>query len=72
LLTRMSVVFQMPILLGAIFFVNLTRGLTFVNSELWLSLIVFLMLVVFWIVGSGPFSVDAWINNNRPNYRGNA
>jgi putative oxidoreductase len=69
LLTRMSVVFQMPILLGAVFFVNLTRGLTFVNSELWLSVIVFLLLVVFWIIGSGPFSVDAWINNTREHYK---
>ncbi len=58
LLTRFSVVIQMPILLGAIFFVNLTRGFTMLNSELWLSIFVFLLLVLFWIVGSGPLSVD--------------
>jgi len=58
LLTRFSVVIQMPILLGAIFFVNLAKGFTVLNSELWLSIIVFLLLVLFWIVGSGPHSVD--------------
>lgn len=69
LLTRFAVVIQMPILLGAIFFVNLIRGLTFVNSELWLSVIVFMLLVLFWIIGSGPYSVDHWININRNHYR---
>jgi len=58
LLTRFSVVIQMPILLGAIFFVNMAKGFTMLNSELWLSIIVFLLLVLFWIVGSGPYSVD--------------
>jgi putative oxidoreductase len=65
LLTRMAVVIQMPILLGAIFFVNITRGLTFLNSELWLSVVVFLLLVLCWIVGSGSFSADTWIRENN-------
>jgi putative oxidoreductase len=58
LLTRFAVVIQIPILLGAIFFVNLAKGFTMLNSELWLSVIVLLLLVLFWIVGSGPLSVD--------------
>jgi putative oxidoreductase len=61
LLTRFAVVVQMPILLGAIFFVNATKGLSLLNSELWLSVLVFLLLVLFWIVGSGNFSADNWI-----------
>ncbi|OOQ62242.1 DoxX family protein [Mucilaginibacter pedocola] len=65
LLTRMVAVMQMPILLGAIFFVNSTRGLTFLNTELWLSVVVFLLLVLFWIVGSGRFSADNWIRINN-------
>ncbi|RVT99817.1 DoxX family protein [Mucilaginibacter limnophilus] len=65
LLTRLAVVIQMPILLGAIFFVNLTRNFTFFNSELWLSIIVFMLLVLFWIVGSGPYSVDNMIKLDR-------
>ncbi|RYY35420.1 MAG: DoxX family protein [Sphingobacteriaceae bacterium] len=67
LLTRLAVVIQMPILLGAIFFVNLTQHFTFFNSELWLSIIVFILLVMFWIAGSGPYSVDHMIQNEREN-----
>jgi len=66
LVTRFAVVIQIPILLGAIFFVNITRGFSFLNSELWLSVIVLLLLVLFWIVGSGPYSVDHVIKNKRP------
>jgi putative oxidoreductase len=65
LLTRLSVVIQMPIVLGAMFFVNITKGLTFVNTELWLSVIVFIMLVVIWIAGSGTFSADHWIRESN-------
>jgi len=58
LLTRFAVVIQIPILLCAVFFVNLARGFSILNSELWLSIIVLLLLVLFWVIGSGPFSVD--------------
>jgi putative oxidoreductase len=58
LVTRFAVVIQIPILLGAIFFVNLAKGFSMLNSELWLSVVVLLLLVVFWIVGSGPLSAD--------------
>jgi len=66
LLTRFASVIQIPILLGAIFFVNISKGFSFLNSELWLSIIVLLLLVLFWIVGSGPFSVDNWMRSHRP------
>lgn len=58
LLTRFAAVMQLPILLVAVFFVNFSRGFSMLNSELWLSLIVLLLLVMFWITGSGPYSVD--------------
>jgi len=59
LVTRFASVIQIPILLCAIFFVNISRGFSMLNSELWLSVIVLLLLVLFWVVGSGPFSTDA-------------
>jgi putative oxidoreductase len=71
LLTRMVVVIQMPILLGAIFFVNITKGLSFLNSELWLSILVFLLLVTIWIVGSGSFSADNWIKETNDHHHKN-
>ncbi|MET3114237.1 putative membrane protein YphA (DoxX/SURF4 family) [Pedobacter sp. CG_S7] len=47
LLTRFAVVIQIPILLSAIFFVNLSKGFSTLNSELWLSVIVLFLLVLF-------------------------
>ena len=58
LLTPFAAVIQIPILLVAVFFVNISKGFSMLNSELWLSLIVLLLLVMFWITGSGPYSVD--------------
>ncbi|WP_316837671.1 DoxX family protein [Pedobacter nutrimenti] len=58
LVTRFAAVIQIPILLCAIFFVNISRGFSMLNSELWLSVIVLLLLILFWVVGSGPFSTD--------------
>ncbi|QNL49630.1 DoxX family protein [Olivibacter sp. SDN3] len=58
LLTRVAVAFQLPILIGAVFFVNITSEFTFLNSEFWVSLIVLVLLIVFFIVGSGPYSMD--------------
>lgn len=65
LVTRFACVVQIPILLGAIFFVNLTRGFSPLNSELWLSIIVLMLLILFWVVGSGPYSVDHWMRTHR-------
>lgn len=65
LVTRFAVVVQIPILIGAVFFVNLTKGFSPLNSELWLSIIVLMLLILFWIVGSGPYSVDHWMKNHR-------
>lgn len=65
LVTRFAVVIQIPILLGAVFFVNLTKGFSSLNSELWLSIIVLMLLILFWIVGSGPYSVDHWLKGSR-------
>lgn len=66
LLTRFASVIQIPILLCAVFFVNLAHGFSALNNELWLSVLVLLLLVLFWVVGSGPFSVDQAMKK-RPN-----
>lgn len=60
--TRLAVILQMPILIAAVFFVNITRGFSFLNSELWISIGVLLLLVVFLIVGSGKYSLDHMMN----------
>lgn len=61
LLTRIACIIQIPILLGAIIFVNATNLLN-QFSELTLSILVLLLLIYFLVVGSGPWSLDAAIN----------
>jgi uncharacterized membrane protein YphA (DoxX/SURF4 family) len=56
-LTRFACLIQIPILLGAIFFINLSPELYRPFSELLLSIVVFLLLVLFLIVGNGRWSM---------------
>ncbi len=60
LFTRIVCVIQLPILIGAVIFVNLPRGLLSIgNMELWASIVVLVGLVVFVIFGAGRYSIDA-------------
>ncbi|WP_200975749.1 DoxX family protein [Echinicola sp. 20G] len=69
LLTRFAIIFQIPILLGAVFFVNINQGFLSAanNLEFEISLIVLVLLIVFLIYGSGKFSLDHWMKNH-PNW----
>lgn len=57
--TRAACIIQIPILIGAIIFVNInaTRDAFSPYSELFLSIIILLLLIYFLIVGNGPLSV---------------
>ena len=57
--TRAACLIQIPILLGAIIFVNInaTRDAFSPYSELFLSILILLLLIYFLIVGNGPISV---------------
>lgn len=65
--TRLAVIFQIPILIGAVFFVNITNSFNFLNSEFWISLAVLILLFVFLIVGSGKYSLDNIMD--KPGYK---
>ncbi|HYK77145.1 MAG TPA: DoxX family protein [Daejeonella sp.] len=65
LVTRFASVVQIPILLCAVFLVNVFKGFTPLNSELWFSVIMLMLVILFWVVGSGPFSVDYWMKTHR-------
>jgi uncharacterized membrane protein YphA (DoxX/SURF4 family) len=56
LFTRFAAAVQIPILLGAIIFINLGGDIMKPYSELFLSIIVLLLLVYFLIAGNGPWS----------------
>ena len=58
-LTRLSLLCQFPILIGALLIVNPQRGgWRLDNTELWLSLVVTGLLLFFMIVGPGRYSID--------------
>ena len=58
LFTRLSVLFQIPILFGAIFFVNAKNGVYQGESNLFFSIIILVLLFVFIIQGGGKTSLD--------------
>lgn len=65
LLTRAAILFQLPILLGAIFFANIPRGMGQTYSELELAILVLFLLIFFLIEGSGPCSVDSYLRKHE-------
>ncbi len=62
-LTRIAAWFQIPILFVAVFFVNISRGFSYFNSELWLSILTLALLILFAVAGSGRFSADAFMRH---------
>lgn len=65
LLTRMAALFQLPVLIGAVFFVNLNSGIFNSSSaELWFSVLILFLLLFFTIEGSGPWSVDEYMKKH--------
>lgn len=60
LITRWAALAQVPILVGAVFFVNPVGGIQLGNSELILSSVVLILLIVFVIAGSGILSADEY------------
>ena len=63
LFTKTSCIVQIPILIGAVFFVNTKSGLNQPASELILSAIVLILLVFFAIKGSGVVSADEYFRS---------
>lgn len=61
LFTRIACLIQLPILLGAVIFVNAPKGHLSIGShmELWVSLLVLAGLIVFIVFGAGRYSIDA-------------
>ena len=58
LFTRLSTLFLIPVLAGAVIFINLPRGIFAHGSEFGFSLAILILLIVFFIEGGGPLSMD--------------
>ena len=65
LYTRMAVVIQIPILIGAIAFVNSKKGLFAGESELAFSIVILVLLIVFLFFGGGFLSYDKALHNEK-------
>lgn len=63
LLTRWAVLLQIPILIGAVFFINQQRGM-FSFSELIFALVILALLLLFLVEGGGPISLDNYFKKN--------
>lgn len=64
LLTRWAILPQIPVLLGAVFFVNARKGIFAADSEFIFSLLVLLLLIFFFIEGGGPLSLDHYFKKH--------
>ena len=64
LFTRLSTLLLIPVLLVAVLFVNLPRGIFAPGSEFGFSLAVLILLIVFFVEGGGPLSLDDYFRRN--------
>lgn len=65
LLTRVAALIQVPVLLGAIFFILPNQGGAGFNSDFILSLVVLALLVIVLIKGAGEISMDHYMKNHH-------
>ena len=61
LITRIAIIFQLPVFFGSIFCCLTHRGFFSVFSDLTFSIVMFVLLIFFLIWGPGKFSVDAYM-----------
>lgn len=59
LFSRLSALIQIPIILGAVFFVHLSQVFLASGQSLELSIMMLFLLIVFFLFGSGELSVDS-------------
>ena len=64
LLTRVAAFFQIPILVTAVFYMDVTKEFFVISSELPYLILVLSLVVFFFIYGSGPLSIDNYIRKH--------
>lgn len=66
LLTRLAALLQIPILMGAVFFVHLEEGLLATNQSLEFSALVLFLLILVFVFGPGRWSADRYVFEREP------
>ena len=65
LFTRFAAFIQIPVLLGAVFFVTSKRGLFKAETDFSFSIIILLLVIVFVVEGSGPLSLANYFKEEQ-------
>ncbi|QNF34524.1 DoxX family protein [Adhaeribacter swui] len=65
LVTRTAILFQLPILIGAVLFVRPGIDFGSINTEWGVSVLTLFLLVVFFIFDSGRWSIDQYMRTHR-------
>lgn len=61
IMTRFSAIMQIPVVFGAVFFINVLESPF--NTDLASSVVALILLVLFAIIGSGRWSVESYIKS---------
>jgi len=69
LFTRFASFIQIPILIGAIVFINHAGEMFRPFSEVIVAIVVLLLLVTFLVVGNGPWSVERYFDEQKQTNR---
>ena len=65
LVTRIAILFQLPILFGAVFFVQSNLNYGSINTEWWVSVLTLVLLLVFYVFDSGRWSIDQYMRTHQ-------
>jgi uncharacterized membrane protein YphA (DoxX/SURF4 family) len=63
LLTRLAIVLQIPIIIGAVYY-NITANAFGTGGELLLSIVVLVLLIYFLVYGRNPISMDDYLKKH--------
>jgi uncharacterized membrane protein YphA (DoxX/SURF4 family) len=65
LITRIAALLQIPILVGAVFFIHMRQGLVTEGQSLELSALVLVLLIIYFLFGSSSLSLDNYIARRK-------
>ncbi len=65
LLTRIAALLQIPILVGAVFFIHINQGLVTEGQSLELAALVLALLIIFFLFGSSSLSLDNYLAKRK-------
>ncbi len=65
--TRLASLIQIPVLVGAVVLIHLKQGLLSVGQSLELSVLVLVLLLIYFVFGAGKLSVDEYRKKKQTN-----